>query len=251
MQLFDYYLAVIASHNVIGFLNILLKSLKRLNFDFSKLYLGDAGLKSEDLIKLNKKINIINLPNKNQNKFRTQSIEYRRIIDNRVWFLKKVNSAIGGLPILQLDTDTYVVKTDFSLIDPESDVVLTVRDVSKGNINATVRRFKQYITHYPNLGVVFWNKPNNCITIWNEWERLRSVISPDKSQYEQNIFLHVMESPIFKKIKVQKIYCCYYNSYSPSWLKKYDSSIVHFKGGSARDKSQRKPNSAWSKFLEL
>ena len=251
MQLKDYSLAVIASHNVVGFLNILLGSLCLLNFDFSKLYLGNAGLKDKDIAKLNNKINIISLHNKNQNKFRTQSLDYRCVIDNRVQFLREVNSITNGSPILQLDADTYVVKDDFCLIDDEVDIVLTVRDVSKGRQNSITKRFKKHTKQYPNLGVVFWNKPNNCIEVWDEWERLRNTVSPDGSQYEQNIFFHMMDTRAFNNVSVQKIYCYHYNSYVIGWLKEYGSSIVHFKGGSARDKSQRKPNPCWAEFLKI
>jgi len=241
MKLEDHFIAVMASHNVMKFLNLLIESLKRLNFDFSQFYLGDVGLKKEDVVKIKEKIdiNIIDLPEKNEGEFRTQSVDYRKIIDNRVIFLNKVHEKAKEKGILQLDADTYIVRNDFSLIDPDADLTLTVRDALP---HLVVSEFKNHCKHYPNLGVVFWNKPPNCKKLWQECERLRKIIDPSNHQYEQNIFLHAMESEAFKELKVQKIKCEYYNCYNVDWLK-YEPAIIHFKGGKmARDK-EGNPNS--------
>lgn len=241
MKLEDYSLAVIASHNVMNFLNLLIESLKYFNFDFSQFYLGDAGLNKEDIEILKRKVDphIIDLPKKDHGEFRTQSVNYRRVIDNRIMFLNKVYDKTKGKSILQLDADTYIVKSDFSLIDVGADLTLTVRSAPS---HLAISEFEKYHRHYPNLGVVFWNNPLNCKELWQELEKLRSVVAPSDHQYEQNIFFHGMESSVFKKLEVQEIECKYYNCYNVDWLG-YEPAIIHFKNGRMGRDGKGNPNS--------
>ena len=239
----NYVVAVIANNNVVIFLKLLLESLECIKFDFSKFYLGDAGLDDHNF---KHEINIIDLPNKKYGKFRTQSPDYRYIISNRVRFLNRVSQITQGQSILQLDADTYVIKDDFSLVDSSADVTLTVREAEVGGY---IPKFVSQKSHYPNLGVVFWNKPDRCKQFWRRWDELRTVLPPHPGQYEQNIFLHAMQEESFKKLKAQKIQCYYYNCYDPSWLR-YNPSILHFKGPEGRDETSTEPHPTFLQHLK-
>lgn len=234
----DYAIGILASHNVIKFLKVLLNSLRRFAVNPGNIYIGDAGL-LEDEIKdlLNKrKVHVIDLPKKNKGTFRTQSPKYKTIIDNRVEFLKTIKATNQKGAILQLDADTAIASEQFPDVDPNAEIVLTVRKDT-----SYILKFRKYKDAYPNLGVVFWHLSDQTEPLWNKWTKIKKHVPDNTGQYEQNIFLHLMGEPEFLSMNVQKLPCEKYNCYKPEWLK-HDPYIIHFKGKEGRDKSKEGPN---------
>ena len=95
----EYTLAIIASNNVFSYLLQHVLILKNLNIIFKKLIVADIGLLGDQrktLIGiLGDKIEFVDFKNKNFNTgFKTQSDQYRRIIDNRISFLKQLLPAL-------------------------------------------------------------------------------------------------------------------------------------------------------------
>lgn len=241
MSLYDYSIAVLANNNVKHFLDYLIESLVKFNFDFSNFYLGDVGLTGY----VNKVgLNIISLPYKDYGEFKTQSNNYRKIIKNRFIFLDKVFNLSYNKKVLQLDSDTYVLDDSFTFIDESSDVTLTVREVGQG---CYVEKFFYKMNRYPNCGVIFWNNADNCKIILDRWAKLYDEVEPHRGQYEQNVFLHLMETDEFKKLNVQEVHCKYCNCYKEEWFK-YNPSIIHFKGGDARTSDFRNPKPGFLKY---
>jgi len=238
MNLYDYSISVITNNVYLHFFDLLLESLKKLNFDFSNFYLGDVGI---DNVERYNYLNIIDLPIKKYSNTKTQTNGYRQIISNRTIMLNNITD-VSDKPILQLDADTYIVKSLFN-IDSDSDITITIRNVIKTGL---IKKFSYRVKRYPNLGVVFWNKPNKCRKFWSIWDKIRKTISAHQGQYEQNSFLHAMESKEYKDLKSQEVPCYQYNCYDSKWLK-HKPSIIHFKGCEGRDVSKKLPN---KKLLE-
>lgn len=236
MKLFDYNIAVIASENVVVFLDILLQSLRCLKFPMNQFYLGDGGLFEPSFYAKIYEVNVVDLLIKRYTNFKTQSNEYRDIINNRVYFLNKVCELCSGKPMLQLDVDTYIVKSEFAFVDPLADVVLTVRKTRQ-----CIKEHAEFADSYPNLGVVFWNKPERCFQFWKEWGLMKYKVKPSGGQYEQNHFLHTMKTGAMDGLNMQTVLCQYANCYKVKWFNEF-TTIVHFKGCEGRDETGRLPN---------
>jgi len=234
----DYSIGIIASHNVIRFLKILLESLWKFDVDRKQIFIGDVGLSESEIELLvhKYKVSVIDLPHKNKGTFRTQSPQYKMIINNRVEFLRTIKRIDRKGAILQLDADTAIADGQFPDIDPNAEIVLTVRKDS-----SYILKFRKHKDAYPNLGVVFWRLSNQTETLWNKWAKIKKHVPDNTGQYEQNIFLHLMEEPEFLSMNVQKLPCEKYNCYKPEWLI-HHPYIIHFKGKEGRDKSKKDPN---------
>lgn len=241
----DYSIGVLASHNVIGFLTILLDSLKKLNVDPSQIYVGDAGLLDNEIDELVdiRGVHIIDLPMKNKGTFKTQSEPYKIVIGNRINFLKNIQRLDIKGAILQLDADTAVVKEEFEDVDPKAQLILTVREDSD-----YIKKFAKHKNAYPNLGVTFWKTGPRAKALWEKWARIRKNVPDNTGQYEQNSFLHVMNEDEYFFMRVQKLPCEKYNCYKPEWLVN-DPCIIHFKGREGRDRSKRGPNPILLKYV--
>lgn len=229
----EYTLAIIASNNVYSYLlqNVFL--LKELNISFKKLVIADIGLldnqKKEIQSILQDRVFFIDFENKNFNTgFKTQSNEYRKIIDNRIEFLRKLFLDASNEKVLQLDADTSIIRNDFGMVDKESDISLTVRPVTPYD-----HILGQFQVDYPNCGVIFWNNPKNCLKFLDAWEEYKNNNPPKGGQYEQNYFLHACLTKEFEELNVQKIHCAYYNCYERDWLNN-KTSILHYKGSSKK-----------------
>lgn len=241
----DYSIGILASHNVVKFLAVLLDSLERLHVDPSHIYVGDAGLQDTELEELidARRINIIDLPAKNKGTFKTQSPPYKTIIGNRVNFLRNIQKLDLKGAILQLDADTAVVKEEFPDVDPTAELILTVREDS-----SYIEKFKKHKDAYPNLGVAFWRLSSRSEPLWKKWNKVKRSVHDNTGQYEQNTFLHLMNEDEYLFMKVQKLPCTKYNCYKPEWLVN-DPCIIHFKGKEGRDSSGKGPNPKMLKYV--
>jgi hypothetical protein len=229
----EYTLAIIASNNVFSYLLQHVLILKNLNIIFKKLIVADIGLLGDQrktLIGiLGDKIEFVDFKNKNFNTgFKTQSDQYRRIIDNRISFLKQLFENEENERVIQLDADTSIIRNDFSMLDKDADVSLTVRPVTPWD-----HILGQFQVDYPNCGVIFWNNPKKCLNFLDAWERYKNNNPPKDGQYEQNYFLHACLEKEFKALSVQKIHCAYYNCYEKDWLND-KTSILHYKGSTKK-----------------
>ena len=225
----EYTLAIISSNNVYNYLKQHVVILSNLEIRYRKLVVGDAGLLSEQKKELSNilgdKIEFFDLDHQNKAQgFKTQSDQYRKIIDNRISFLKNLFLRDDVERVVQLDADTSVIRNDFSMLDKNSDISLTVRPVTPYD-----HILAQFQVDYPNCGVIFWNNPEKCIEFLDAWEEYKNNNPPKGGQYEQNYFLHACLTDSFKKLKVQKIHCAYYNCYNRDWLNPM-TSILHYKG---------------------
>ena len=167
----DYTLAVIASNNVFRYLYQHVYFLESREIRFKRLVIGDAGLLSiqKAVIAgfLPGKISFLDLEKKRyESGFKTQSDEYREVIDNRIPFLRTLfqDSSIDG--VVQLDADTAVIQNNFKMLDKCADMSLTVRPVTPYD-----HILRQFQVDYPNCGVIFWNKPRR-------WTRLPVTALP-------------------------------------------------------------------------
>ncbi len=229
----DYTLAIIASNNVFEYLKQHVFILKNLNINFKKLVIADLGLLKEQKAYLKgilqEKIEFVDFENKNFNKgFKTQSDQYRKIIDNRINFLRMLFLDEDNRRVIQLDADTAIIRNDFSMLDKDADVSLTVRPVTPWD-----HILAQFQVDYPNCGVIFWNNPRKCLSFLNAWEEYKDNNPPKGGQYEQNYFLHACLGKEFKALNVQKIHCAYYNCYERQWLND-KTSILHYKGSTKK-----------------
>lgn len=229
----EYSLAVIASNNVYNYVLQQAIIIKNLNISFKNMFIADLGLLKEQKDNLSKIIGnnlfFIDFENKNYNTgFKTQSNEYRSIIDNRISFLRTLFLDSRVEKVLQLDADTSIIRNDFSMLDKSSDISLTVRPVTPWD-----HILGQFQVDYPNCGVVFWNNPKNCLKFLDAWEEYKNNNPAKGGQYEQNYFLHACLSDEFRKLNVQKIHCAYYNCYEREWLNE-KTSILHYKGSSKK-----------------
>lgn len=224
----DYMIAVLVSEGHVHFLDMLVDSLRRLSFNTKgSLVIGDAGLKEPGRYDAR----IMEMPYKDYGSFPTQSGRYRNVIDNRVKFLVGVAMMEADeRPILQLDADTMVLRSDFPHVDPDADMVLTVRHAEDMHV---LPRFKYLQAEYPNLGVVFWNKPHKLLDFWAEWQHVRRHCAPMGGQYEQSLFLQATEKVEYSLLNIQHVPCITYNCYRLDWLGR-STRIVHFKGGEGR-----------------
>ena len=230
-DLSEYTLAIIASNNVYPYLKQHVFLLLNMAIQYDKLVIGDAGLLDEqkDEIKslLHEKVEFASLTHQNKDTgFKTQSDQYRKIIDNRIGFLKTLFHREDIESVVQLDADTALIRNDFSMLDKTADVSLTVRPVTPYD-----HILAQFQVDYPNCGVIFWNKPKKCLKFLDAWEKYKNENPPKGGQYEQNYFLHACLTDSFKALNVQKIHCAYYNCYNKDWLNP-KTSILHYKGSS-------------------
>ena len=230
-DLSEYTLAVIASNNVYSYLKQHVFFLINCKIHFRKLVIGDAGLLSQQREEISKalgdKVSFIDFEHKNyDDNFKTQSDQYRKIIDHRISFLRNIFLDQDTERVIQLDADTAVVRNDFSMLDKSCDVSLTVRPVTPYD-----HILGQFQVDYPNCGVIFWNNPKRCIPFLDYWEMYKNKNPPKGGQYEQNYFLHACLGEEFQDLNVQKIHCAYYNCYDKSWLNE-KTSILHYKGNS-------------------
>ena len=227
----DYTIAIVASNNVFNFLRQNLIILKNQNIKYKNICIADAGLLEEQkkfIVELiGNKVSFYNCNHKNYDVgFKTQSNEYRKIIDNRISFLKYlINNNIER--ILQLDADTAIISNNFCMLNKAADVSLTVRPVTPDD-----HILGQFQVDYPNCGVIFWNNSKRCLDFINYWEEYKDNNPPKGGQYEQNYFLHATLSEQFNKLNVQKIHCAYYNCYKREWINRL-TSILHYKGNSS------------------
>ena len=227
----EYTLAIIASNNVYNYLKQHVFFLITFNIEFRKLVVGDAGLlesqREEIKSALGDRVEFVDFEIKNfDSGFKTQSEEYRKIIDNRVSFLRDLFLDPSNERVLQLDADTSIVRNDFKMLDKSADVSLTVRPVTPYD-----HILAQFQVDYPNCGVIFWNNPKAALPFLEYWDQYRTSNPPKGGQYEQNYFLHACLGKEFQEMKVQKIHCAYYNCYDRSWINP-DTSILHYKGNS-------------------
>lgn len=229
----EYTLAVIVSNNVYSYLLQQVTLLRHLNINFKKLAIADIGLldNQKDEIKkiLGEKVCFYDFDHKNfSTGFKTQSNEYRDIIDNRISFLRTLFEDESNEKVIQLDADTAIIRNDFCMLDKNADVSLTVRPVTPWD-----HILGQFQVDYPNCGVIFWNNPKKCLSFVDAWEKYKNENPPKGGQYEQNYFLHACLSQEFKSLNVQKIHCAYYNCYEREWIND-KTSIVHYKGSTKK-----------------
>tara|TARA_B100000131_G_scaffold323119_1_gene379944 strand:+ start:7737 stop:8549 length:813 start_codon:yes stop_codon:yes gene_type:complete len=227
----EYTLAIIASNNVYNYLKQHVFFLRSAEIKFKNLVIGDAGLlekqKEEIVDGLGEKVSFVEFEDKNYDtNFKTQSNEYRKIIDNRVQFLKDIFLDKNTERVVQLDADTAIIQNNFKMLDKTADVSLTVRPVTPYD-----HILGQFQVDYPNCGVIFWNNPTKSIPFLNHWEEYKQNNPAKGGQYEQNYFLHACLDDSFTQLNVQKIHCAYYNCYNADWLNQ-DTSILHYKGNS-------------------
>lgn len=228
----EYSLAIIASNNVYSFLKQHVLFLINMQINFKTLFVGDAGLLEGQIREITDSLRgrVVFISLKHQNAetgFKTQSDQYRRIIDNRIDFLKTIFLRDDVHRVVQLDADTSIIRNDFSMLDKSCDISLTVRPVSPGD-----HILGQFQVDYPNCGVIFWNNPRKCLDFLDAWQDYKNENPPKGGQYEQNYFLHACLTDSFKKLNIQKIHCAYYNCYNRDWLNQ-KTSIIHYKGNSA------------------
>ena len=175
----DYTLAVIASNNVYSYLKQHVLLLMNMGIEYEKLVVGDAGLiedqKKEIKSALQEKVEFVSLDHQNSDVgFKTQSDQYRKIIDNRLDFLRSLFKRPDVKRVVQLDADTGVIRNDFSMLDKSADISLTVRPVTPYD-----HILAQFQVDYPNCGVIFWNNPKNCLDFLDAWERYKNENNTD------------------------------------------------------------------------
>ena len=224
----QYALAIIANNSAYRFLQQFVSIYKLRNIKSQTLYVGDAGLLPEQKLSLwgafPGRLEFVDLPQKVfESGVKTQSLLYRKIIDNRIYFLRYLFENYPDQKIIQLDADTGIITNDLDLIDANSDMTLSVRPAAA--VNHVMNREEE---EYPNLGVVFWNNAARCLDFLNAWEKVAKDLPPSTKQYEQNTFYHAMQTAEFKSLNVQKIHCRYYNCYDPGWVNE-KTSILHYK----------------------
>jgi len=229
VDLKDYTLAVVANHNVFGFLKQLVVCLQWKGILFRSLCVGDAGLLDTEVewleMVLGNRLTRFPLAKQfKQEGIVTQDGTYREIISQRIPFLRYVFGECAGAPVLQLDADTAIIDNDFSLVDPNSDLTLTVREVTSLE-HALGKNEKEY----PNLGVVFWNRPERCYDFLSAWEVVQRTTNPCVGQFEQGFFYRAMSSSDFSRLSVQRVHCRYYNCYRAKWIES-QTSVLHYKG---------------------
>jgi len=225
----EYTIATIASHNVIDFLRQLVDSLLQNNIKFKKMVIGNAGLLQEEVEQLREqlreKIEFIDFENQLcHDGIKTQSNDYKKIIDNRVPFLREIFTDPETERVIQLDADTAIISNDFSLLEKDSDITLTVREVGPHDHVLAIAD-----KEYPNCGVIFWNNPTNCLNFLNMWSVVQERVNSHPGQYEQNYFYRATKTKVFQSLKVQKLHCRHYNCYMPDWISE-QTSILHYKG---------------------
>jgi hypothetical protein len=252
MELSEFNIVVLANNNVLRFLTLLIKSVANLNIPLSNFYVGNVGISSHLVDKLNKwtlkhwdsTVQIVPLSYEDYTNFQTQSFQYTKIIQKRLELLRKVYK-LSSRPILQLDADTYIIKSNFPDVTPNCDLTLTVR---QQNTEGVISKFKHEAKKYPNLGVIFWQNLKECTLLWDRWEELYLTTPKHGGQFEQNVFLHLMQTRLFNYFNVDKLPCHLYNCYNPKWLH-YDPYIIHFKTGEGREANKKTPNSELLKFI--
>ena len=117
----EYKLAVIASNNVYKYLKQHVIITAGMNINHAGLIIGDGGLleeqKQEIKEVLKEKVEFLELNHKNEETgFKTQSDQYRKIIDNRISFLRRIFERQDVERVIQLDADTSIIRNDFSNI---------------------------------------------------------------------------------------------------------------------------------------
>ena len=230
----EYTIAIIANHNVYDFLQQLVISLIEKKIRFKKVVIGNAGLFPGEVDwvenQLGPKVEFISFETQLvHNDIRTQDKDYRKIIDNRIPFLREIFNNNDTERVLQLDVDTSIISNDFSLLEKGKDVTLTVREVDwKDHVLGKSEK------DYPNCGVIFWNNPKNCLKFLLAWEDAKKMTPASSGQYEQNYFYHAMMSKAFSNLDVQRLHCRYYNCYEARWINN-KTSIVHYKGKNSDD----------------
>ena len=227
----EYTLAIIASNNVFDYLKQHIFFLENAHIRFKNLVIGDAGLLESQRREISSifkdRVSYIDFEDKNYDtNFKTQSNEYRKIIDNRIDFLRKIFLNEDTQHVIQLDADTAIIQNNFKMLNKSADVSLTVRPVTPYD-----HILGQFQVDYPNCGVIFWNNPKSCIPFLDHWEKYKQENPPKGGQYEQNYFLHACLDETFTSLNVQKIHCAYYNCYNSDWINQ-DTSILHYKGNS-------------------
>ena len=230
----DHHVAVIASSNVMPFLLNLLQSIEQNKIKLRQLVIGDAGLSPLDRsmlmarvrhTPLQSKLELVELPLRDEGVgFKTQSESYRKVINNRVSFLRGLFLRDDVDHVLQLDADTELLSNDFSELDLSCDATLTMRRVSPGGHVSGI-----WSDAYPNCGVIFWNDPWACLEVLDVWDGLRKSLPPHSGQYEQNAFVQMMKTEAWGRLTVQELPCRTFNCYHPFW-RDGDERIVHLKG---------------------
>jgi hypothetical protein len=227
----EYTLAIIASNNVFDYLRQHAFFLLNAQIEFKNLVIGDAGLlksqRQEIAASFPDRVTFVDFEDKNyETNFKTQSDQYRKIIDNRISFLRRIFLDENTQSVVQLDADTAVIQNNFKMLDKSADVSLTVRPVTPYD-----HILGQFQVDYPNCGVIFWNDPAASLPFLDHWEKYKNENPPKGGQYEQNYFLHACLDESFTRLNVQKIHCAYYNCYNADWINQ-DTSILHYKGNS-------------------
>jgi hypothetical protein len=223
-----YSLAIIASHNVFSFLEHHVRQLSERGIRYKRLYVGDAGLSHDERRAIEAEVEGVEFLDLGvkvfDSGFKTQSEPYRKVIRNRIPFLRRVFELAEYGPVLQLDADTAIITNDFSLIDRNAHVTLTVRETEPWE-HVELKREKRY----PNCGVIFWHQPRSCLDFLAKWESIQESSAPHAGQYEQNHFYQAMKEEEFRRLDVQRVHCKFYNCYLPYWVNKH-TAILHYKG---------------------
>src|SRR5690606_9626357 len=113
----------IASHNCFAFVKQFVTAFVTYRIKARSLLLGDAGLRDYEIeyVKRMLPIPVKVIGQSSQiykNGIDTQSDDYRKIISNRIPFLRQVFALANYGPVLQIDADTAIVSNNFSLVDP-------------------------------------------------------------------------------------------------------------------------------------
>lgn len=225
-----YDILTVCNHAHFLFLQILLESIRTYQVPFRKLFLVDAGLlDSEKSALLNRysDINVKILDNQIKNtqaQVRTQSYEYRDLIQFRAKIIKDLFSQKKTEQLLQVDADVAFLGNPFTKESMAGDIALTVRHASK-----ELSIWNKATDNYPNIGVVFWNNPNKAIHFIDDWLLELHSNEPHPTQYEQAAFIRAMSfGPHFKNLDSYYIPCERYNCYKTKWLHHKPLSL-HFK----------------------
>ena len=227
----NYVLGIIANHSVINFVDVFLASMRDNCIEYDCLCFGDAGFLLEDKKRIENyglRVIFVDMPEKfTCENIVTQDKIYRRIISSRIWFLQEVH-ALGNNRVVSLDADTAIISNDFSLLDMDSDLTLTVRDAGPGLHVLPIRE-----SDYPNCGVVFYHDIENCLPFFQRWMWCQESMQQHPLTFEQWYFYKAMQYDEFSFLDVQKIHCRFYNCYEPNWIND-STSIIHFKSHQQR-----------------
>ena len=226
-----YNLAVIYNHDFMNFARLFVGSLIDNNIKFHNIYIGDAGLTDEDvswfLSIFSDRMVLVDLPWKESQGVKHQSPEYRKILDNRPFFWYHMSKL--GSPFVHLDGDTAIISNDFSLLDFNADMTITVHEASPAT--QTDRKPDR---EYVNCGVTFYHKPERCGDVLSTYHAFMVDMYKSKEyklihQYDQPAYYRAVKmAREYALCRIQNVHGMYYNCWEKHEINAR-TSILHFK----------------------